>query len=90
MKAQELQEKTNKRVYYVLLAIVLILYGACFISFANHYFNVYSVEYKHQLYFEDDLTNAIAIVNSKPELNDRKVNVMTWLVESYIYTLLVM
>lgn len=84
-----IQEKTNKRVYYVLLVLVLILYGACFISFANHYFNVYSVEYKYQLYFEDDLTNAIAIVNSKPELNDRKVNVMTWLVESYIYTLLV-
>ena len=47
------------------------------------------MQIKYQTYFEDDLTNAIAIVNSKPELKDKKVNIMTWLVESYVYTLLV-
>lgn len=83
------QEKVNKKVFYIIFALVIVIYGVCFVNFANHYFNVYSEEFKYQTYFEDDLTNAIAIVNSKPELKDKKVNIMTWLVESYVYTLLV-
>ena len=84
-----LQEKVNKKLFYIILTLIIILYGVSFASFVNYYFNIYSVEFKYQNYFEDDLTNAIAIVNSKPELNSKKVNIMTWLVESYVYTLLV-
>ena len=82
-------EKTNRKVFYIIAGATVILYGYNFISFTNYYFNEYPEEFKYQAYFEDDLTNAIATVVGRPELNEKKVNILTETHEPYIYTLLV-
>lgn len=84
-----LYEKANRKVFFVCFAIIIIAYAISFISFVNYYFNIYNVEYKYQPYFEDDLTNSIAIVNGKEEFKNRKVNILTKSSNPYIYTLLV-
>lgn len=84
-----LYEKMDKKIFLIYFAVMMMAYCLLFISFINHYFNIYSVEWKYQPYFEDDLTNSIAIVNSKQELKDKKVNILTMSLNPYVYTLIV-
>lgn len=84
-----LYEKMNKKIFYVCFCIITIMYAINFIKFVDYYFNQYGLEYQYQVYFENDLTNAIAIVNNREELKDRKVNILTTAEKPYIYTLLV-
>ena len=74
--------------YKVFFGIVICLYIGNFMEFQDYYFNEYSIEYRDQVLFEQDLLDALNYVKTKQEFEDKYIYVNTTSHQPYIYTLL--
>jgi len=74
--------------YKVAFGIVVFLYAMNFMGFQEFYFNEYPVKYKDQIYFEQDLTDALNYAKEIPSFENKAIYVNTTSQQPYIYTLL--
>lgn len=74
--------------YKIFFGIIVFLYAMNFMGFQEFYFNEYPVKYKDQIYFEQDLTDALNYVKGMPKFSDKDIYVNTTSQQPYIYTLL--
>lgn len=74
------------RNYAVFFSIIICLYIIKFWGFQDFYFNQYPVVYKDQIYFEQDLIDALNYVKERSEFSNKDIHVDTRITTTiYLY-----
>ena len=76
--------KTIYKNYTIFFDIMIILFVVNFIRFQDFYFNIYEIEYRNQIYFEQDLIEAIDYVERTQEFDNKEVYINTKSQQPYI------